>query len=65
MPITELLERNAKLYGDDVALVEVNPDVTEVRRITWKEYERIEPSHEDEEASPEEVLSILLGGTDD
>ncbi len=44
MPITELLERNAKLYGDDVALVEVNPDVTEVRRITWKEYELIEPN---------------------
>ncbi|MBQ9899345.1 MAG: acyl--CoA ligase [Ruminococcus sp.] len=44
MPITELLERNAKLYGDDVALVEVNPDVTEIRRITWKEYELIEPN---------------------
>ena len=43
MPITELLERNAQLYGNDVALVEVNPDVTEVRRITWKEYELIEP----------------------
>lgn len=44
MPITELLSRNAELYGDDIALVEVNPDVKEVRRITWKEYELIEPN---------------------
>ncbi|MBR4626177.1 MAG: acyl--CoA ligase [Ruminococcus sp.] len=43
MPITELLERNAKLYGSDVALVEVNPEISEVRRITWKDYELIEP----------------------
>lgn len=43
MPITELLERNAKLYGNDIALVEVNPEITENRRITWKEYELIEP----------------------
>ena len=46
MPITELLERNAKLYGNDVALVEINPEITEVRRITWKEYELIEPNPE-------------------
>ena len=46
MPITELLERNAKLYGSDVALVEVNPEITEIRRITWKEYELIEPDPE-------------------
>ncbi len=43
MPITELLERNAELYADDVALVEVNPEITEIRRITWKDYELIEP----------------------
>ncbi len=46
MPITELLERNAELYGSDVALVEVNPEITEIRRITWKEYELIEPDPE-------------------
>ena len=43
MPITELLERNARLYGDDVCLVEINPDLPEPRRVTWKEYELIEP----------------------
>ncbi|WP_297955799.1 class I adenylate-forming enzyme family protein [uncultured Ruminococcus sp.] len=46
MPITELLERNARLYGSDVALVEVNPEITEVRRVTWKEYELIESDPE-------------------
>lgn len=43
MPITELLERNAELYGNDIALVEVNPEITETRRVTWREYELIEP----------------------
>ena len=46
MPITDLLVRNAKLYGSDVALVEVNPEITEIRRVTWKEYELIEPNPE-------------------
>ncbi len=44
MPITEILERNASLYGSDISLVEVNPDITETRRVTWKEYELIEPN---------------------
>ena len=26
MPVTEYLERNARLYPDEVALVELNPD---------------------------------------
>lgn len=46
MPITELLERNAELYGNDIALVEVNPELTETRRVTWREYELIEPNPE-------------------
>ena len=29
MPITDLLERNSKLYSDETALVEINPEVTE------------------------------------
>ncbi len=44
MPITEILERNAALYGSDISLVEVNPDIQEVHRVTWKEYELIEPN---------------------
>ena len=42
MPITQLLENNAQKYGDEIALVEINPEVQEVRRVTWKEYELIE-----------------------
>ena len=44
MPITDLLERNSKLYGDEVALVEINPEVQEEPRVTWKEYELIQPT---------------------
>ncbi len=42
MPITEILERNCKLHGDEVCLVEVNPEIKENRRVTWKEFELIE-----------------------
>lgn len=44
MPITNLLEENCKKYGEEICLVEINPEVKEVRRVTWKEYELIEPS---------------------
>ena len=44
MPITEILEKNCKLYGNDVCLVEINPERQETRRVTWKEYSLIEPS---------------------
>ncbi len=44
MPVTNLLEQNCKKFGDDICLVEINPEVKEVRRVTWKEYELMEPS---------------------
>lgn len=44
MPITELLEKNCKLYGDEVCLVELNPEISEIRRVTWKEYNLMEPT---------------------
>ena len=44
MPITDLLERNSKLYGDEVALVEINPEIQEAARVTWREYELIQPA---------------------
>ena len=44
MPITDLLERNSKLYGDEVALVEINPEIKEEQRVTWREYELIQPT---------------------
>ena len=42
MPVMEYLERNAALYGDEVALVELNPAVADGRRMTWKEFSLIE-----------------------
>ncbi len=42
MPITDYLERNSKLYGDEVALIELNPEQKETRRISWKEYSLIQ-----------------------
>ena len=44
MPITDFLERNAKIYPNDVALVEVNPDKQPSKDITWREYSLIETS---------------------
>jgi long-chain acyl-CoA synthetase len=45
MPITDILERNCAQFGNDVCLVEINPERKDHRRVTWKEYELIEPSH--------------------
>ena len=42
MVITELLERNARLYGSDTALVEINPSEERDKAITWREASLIE-----------------------
>jgi long-chain acyl-CoA synthetase len=42
MLITELVSRNAALYGDEVCLVELNPELGEAREVTWREYELME-----------------------
>lgn len=42
MPITEYLEKNARDYADEVCLVEINPDIQEKKRVTWRDYELIE-----------------------
>lgn len=44
MPITDFLVNNARQFGNDVCLVEVNPDIQEKRRVTWRDYELIEPA---------------------
>ncbi len=43
MPITKFLERNAELYPDEVSLVEINPQLMEKSKVTWREYALIEP----------------------
>ncbi len=44
MPITKYLENNAREYGNEVCLVELNPSMEDTRRVTWREYDLIEPS---------------------
>ena len=44
MPVTDLLERNHKLYGDEVALVELNPSVKDTKRTSWREYSLVQPT---------------------
>ena len=42
MTIVHLLERNARAFAHDVALVELNPEQPETRRATWHEFELVE-----------------------
>ncbi len=44
MTIVDLLERNAAQKGAEVALVEINPELPENRRRTWREYDLVEPA---------------------
>ena len=46
MPITDFLERNAKIYPNDIALVEINPERQPDKNLTWREYSLIETAAE-------------------
>lgn len=46
MVITEFLERNARLYGSDTALVELNPSQERDSAVTWREASLIESAAE-------------------
>ena len=46
MLITDFLEKNAREFPDDVALVELNPEIKVPKLTTWKEYELIQPLSE-------------------
>lgn len=57
-------------YESIMAVIQDKPEQTETtdyhlrEDLTWEEYERIEPPDESE-PSAEEVVDILLGGSDD
>ncbi len=55
MPITDLLERNSKLYGDEIALVEINPEVQE-EPAGHLEGVRADPAHRDRPLPPGDHL---------
>ena len=42
MIITDILTKNAELYGDEVSLIEVNPEIQERIDKAWKEYDLVE-----------------------
>ena len=47
MVITDFLERNARLYGDETALVEINPSEDRDRASTWREAKLVEAASPD------------------
>ena len=47
MVITDFLERNARLYGRETALVEINPSEERDRAVTWREASLIERAQPD------------------
>ena len=44
MPITDFLERNSRLYPNEISLVEVNPANQPESSVSWREYSLIESS---------------------
>ena len=47
MVLTDLLERNARLYGGEIALVELNPSDDRDRAATWREASLVEGANPD------------------
>ena len=47
MVITELLERNARLYGAETSLVEINPSEERDKAVTWWDFNLIESASQD------------------
>lgn len=48
MTITEVLSKNARLYGKEVSLIEINPEIQEKQEKTWREFELVEPIPKDQ-----------------
>ncbi len=47
MVITDYLERNARLYGQETALVEINPSEERDKAVTWWDFNLIESASQD------------------
>jgi len=47
MVITDFLERNARLYGHETALVEINPSEERDKAVTWWDFNLIESASQD------------------
>ncbi len=42
MPVTDLLERNAREHGSEIALIELNPTMEDPRKLSFKEYDLVQ-----------------------
>ncbi len=42
MTIIDMLEKNAREFASDTALVEINPGQPETRRLTWRDYDLVQ-----------------------
>ena len=42
MPVTDLLERNAREHGNEIALIELNPTMEDPRKLSFKEYDLVQ-----------------------
>ncbi|MDR0286357.1 MAG: AMP-binding protein [Clostridiales bacterium] len=42
MLITEILNKNAELYGDEISLIEINPELPHKDHKSWKEFSLVE-----------------------
>lgn len=47
MVITDFLERNARLYGSEVAMIEINPSEERDKAVTWRDFSLIESARPD------------------
>ena len=47
MIITDFLERNARLYGSEISLVEINPSEERDKAVTWWDFNLIESAGQD------------------
>ena len=42
MPVTDLLKRNARDHGDEIALIELNPSMEDPRKMSFKEFDLVQ-----------------------
>ena len=57
MPITEILARNAALYGEEISLIEINPEIKEIKA-SWKEYDLVETNPEKEIQTGDDLARV-------
>ncbi|MDO4521732.1 MAG: AMP-binding protein [Eubacteriales bacterium] len=47
MTIVDLLEKNSREHGEEIALVEINPEAGDNRRFSWRDYDLVQATKRD------------------